>query len=57
MRVFVELRRALEATAGLARKLEALEQRYDGQFKSVFEAIRQLMLPTKSSTKRIGYGR
>lgn len=57
MRAFVELRRALETTAGLARKLEALERRYDGQFKTVFEAIRQLMLPAKSPTKRIGYGR
>ena len=57
VRAFVELRRALETTAGLARKLEALERRYDGQFMSVFEAIRQLMLPTKSPTKRIGYTR
>lgn len=55
MRAFVELRRTLETTAGLARKLEALERRYDGQFQSVFEAIRQLMLPVKQSTRRIGY--
>ena len=57
MRAFVDLRRTLETTAGLTRKLEALEHRYDGQFKSVFEAIRQLMLPAKSPAKRIGYGR
>jgi hypothetical protein len=29
----------------LSRKLTALEQRYNGQFKVVFEAIRQLMQP------------
>jgi hypothetical protein len=45
MRAFVELRRVLEATAGLARKLNALELKYDGQFKVVFDAIRQLMAP------------
>lgn len=57
VRTFVELRRTAETTAGLASKLEALERRYDGQFKTVFEAIRQLMLPPRSPTKRIGYGR
>lgn len=57
MRAFVELRRTLETTAGLARKLEVLERRYDGQFTDVFEAIRQLMRPAKATTKRIGYGR
>jgi hypothetical protein len=55
MRTFVELRRTLETTAGLARKIEELERRYDSQFKSVFEAIRQLMLPAKPTARRIGY--
>jgi hypothetical protein len=27
----------------LARRLDELESRYDGQFKAVFDAIRQLM--------------
>jgi DNA-binding PadR family transcriptional regulator len=39
MRAFVELRRTLESTDGLARKLEALERKYDGQFAHVFEAM------------------
>ncbi len=55
MRAFVELRRMLDSNAILARKLEALERRYDGQFKAVFEAIRQLMLPPTPRGKRIGY--
>lgn len=29
----------------LSRKLMTLENKYDGQFKIVFEAIRRLMLP------------
>jgi hypothetical protein len=43
MRAFVRLRRMLEDNAELARKLAALEKRYDGQFRMVFDAIRELM--------------
>ena len=45
MRAFVRMRRILAANADLARRLDALEQRYDAQFKVVFDAIRQLMAP------------
>lgn len=45
MRVFVRLRRILATHKELARKLNELESKYDGQFKIVFEAIRRLMLP------------
>lgn len=55
MRAFVELRRTLESTDGLARKLEALERKYDGQFAHVFEAIRQLVAPPKARDKKIGF--
>ena len=36
----------LTANADLARKLEEIEKKYDGQFRIVFDAIRQLMSPT-----------
>ncbi len=39
MRAFVRLRQILASHADLARKLEALEKKYDAQFKVVFEAI------------------
>ena len=55
MRAFVELRRVIESTAGLSRKLDALERKYDGQFQSVFEAIRQLMTPGPHSRRKIGF--
>ena len=55
MRAFVLLRRTLESTDGLARKLEALERKYDGQFAHVFEAIRQLVAPPKGGIKKIGF--
>lgn len=45
MRVFVRLRALMSAHKDLARKLQALENKYDAQFKSVFDAIRMLMTP------------
>lgn len=45
MRAFVRLRRMLTSHAELARKIEALEAKYDRQFKVVFDAIRGLMEP------------
>jgi hypothetical protein len=57
MRAFVRLRRILASHADLARKLEALEKKYDTQFKIVFDAIRQLMAPAEPELpkKRIGF--
>lgn len=43
MRTFNKLRRFLFDNAELRRKLEALEGKYDSQFKSVFDAIKALM--------------
>ena len=55
MRAFVKLRELLATHKDLARKLEALEQKYDTQFKVVFDAIRQLMTPPAPKAKRIGF--
>jgi phage regulator Rha-like protein len=46
MRAFVRLRQMLAAHADLERRLDALEERYDEQFKVVFDAIRALMKPS-----------
>lgn len=56
MRAFVRLRRMLQSNAELASKLDALEAKYDGQFKVVFEAIRELMIPPERARLRIGFG-
>jgi hypothetical protein len=45
MRAFVRLRQLLQSNADLAKKLAALEKKYDAQFKVVFDAIRELMAP------------
>ena len=55
MRAFVRLRQMLAAHADLARKLAALEKRYDAQFKVVFEAIRELMTPPPEKKRPIGF--
>lgn len=55
VRAFLRLRQLLESNAELARKLDALEKRYDGQFRVVFEAIRELMNPPPAPAKRVGF--
>jgi len=55
MRAFVRLRRILASHAELARKLDALEKKYDAQFKVVFDAIRQLMAPPEPKRRPIGF--
>jgi hypothetical protein len=55
MRAFVRLREMLLTNADLARKLAALEAKYDSQFKVVFDAIRQLMTPPDPPRRRIGF--
>jgi len=55
MRAFIRLRQMLASNAELARKLDALEKKYDAQFKDVFEAIRQLMAPPEPKRRAIGF--
>ena len=53
MWAFVKLRQLLASHAGLARKLSELEQKYDKQFRVVFEAIRNLMTPADGPEKEL----
>lgn len=56
MQTFVRLRRLLLSQEEMARKLSALERRYDQQFKVVFDAIRQIMAPEiPPKSRRIGF--
>jgi len=43
MRTFVQLRRLMDSNRDLARKIEAMEMKYDEQFAVVFDAIKQLI--------------
>ena len=58
MRAFVKLRELAASHKELAAKLEQLERKvgkHDGQIRSLFEAIRQLMEPPVAKTRRIGF--
>ncbi len=56
MRAFVKLREILASHKDLARRLEEMENKYDAQFKVVFDAIRELMTPPASKpVKQIGF--
>jgi phage regulator Rha-like protein len=55
MRTFTKLRQILSSHKEILRKIEAMEKKYDGQFKIVFDAIKQLIKPTDKSDKKIGF--
>jgi len=55
MRTFVKLREMMATHKDLARKLEALEKKYDGQFQVVFEAIRQIIEVEQRPNRKIGF--
>ena len=55
MRAFVQLRELTASNKGLARRLNELEKKYDGQFWIVFEAIRELMAKPAPKSRRIGF--
>jgi ORF6N domain len=56
MRAFVKLRSLLAEHQDLKMQLADLERKYDGHFKTVFEAIRELMTPPEPVKKRrIGF--
>ncbi len=58
MRTFVKLRRILSTHKELANKLAQLErkiEKHDKEIHSIFEAIRQLMVPPKKPKQQIGF--
>lgn len=57
IRTFVKLRQLLLENAELSRRLDALERKFDAQFKVVFDTIRELMKPVTpaESRREIGF--
>ncbi|MEN9685170.1 MAG: hypothetical protein RLZZ28_956 [Bacteroidota bacterium] len=43
MRAFVQMRHLLEGNKELANKIQQLEKKYDKQFKSIFDEIKNLI--------------
>ncbi len=57
MRTFVRLRKLILSNQELSIKLDSMESKYDTQFKVVFDAIRELMSPLRTTKKnKIGFG-
>ncbi len=60
MRAYVRMREMLSTHRDFSKRLDNLEQKYDSQFKVVFQAIRELMAPPPPESKkrkRIGFNR
>ena len=55
MRAFVKMREMLQSHDELRRKIEAMERKYDAQFKVVFDAIKRLMEPLPAPKKVYGF--
>jgi hypothetical protein len=55
MRAFVRMREMLLSHQDLLRKIQEMESRYDEQFQSVFDAIRELMEPADTPRRPIGF--
>ena len=56
MRTFVRLRQILASHKELAEKLDEMEQKYDGQFRVVFTAIKKLMQPPRPKLNKNPFG-
>jgi hypothetical protein len=59
MRTFVQLRRLMDSNRALARKIHAMERKYDEQFAVVFDAIKRLIADDEARKaqpkRRIGF--
>jgi len=55
MRTFVKIKEMIMTHKDLQRKIEGMEKKYDGQFRVVFEAIKQLIKEEQKPKKTIGF--
>ena len=55
MRTFTRLRKILTGHKELKQKIEEMEQKYDYQFKVVFDAIKKLLAPPQKPKNPIGF--
>ena len=55
MRAFVQMRQLMESNKELAKKITDLEKKYDGQFKTIFNAVKMLIHQKQQPRERIGF--
>jgi hypothetical protein len=57
MRTFTKIREMVVSNKALREKIEAMERKYDGKFKIVFEAIKRLIeKPARNATHSVAGG-
>lgn len=57
IKTFTRLRRLIASNKEILEKVERMEQKYDAQFKVVFDTIRKLLTPPEEPPRRrIGFG-
>ncbi len=52
MRTFVKIKQMISQHKDLWKKIEEMEKKYDGQFKVVFTALRELLEKPKEPEKK-----
>ncbi|MFH1971682.1 MAG: hypothetical protein ABIJ05_04855, partial [Patescibacteria group bacterium] len=58
MRAFVQLRKMVSNYSELLQKVEAMEKKYDTQFKVVFDVIKSMIeTPPPEEKRKIGFRR
>lgn len=55
MRAFVRMREMLDENKDLRKKLDLMENKFDGQFKLVFDAIRKIIIEKDKPKNPIGF--
>lgn len=55
MRAFARQRTIIKAHTDLVARIDELEHRYEGRFKAVFAALREVMAPTQARIRPIGF--
>ena len=55
LRTFTRFRQMLEGHKDVQKKIEAMEENYDKQFRVVFEAIKQLLSDNDKPKRKIGF--
>ncbi|MBP7736301.1 MAG: ORF6N domain-containing protein [Spirochaetes bacterium] len=54
-RIFANLRRIISSNETLMKRIDEMERKYDGQFRIVFVAIRQLLKEEETEDRKIGF--
>ncbi|KKW10989.1 MAG: KilA-N, DNA-binding domain protein [Parcubacteria group bacterium GW2011_GWA2_49_9] len=55
IRTFTKLRELIASNRELRIKIEKMENKYDQQFKIVFDAIKRLLTPPTTPSSKIGF--